>query len=190
MVGGAIGGGTAWLVTLAGFVMVQRVTELWLARRNERWALERGAREVGRGHYPLFFVLHGGWLVGWIVEASLRGGSLSSLWSLWLGLFAAAEVLRYWAVAALGRRWNTRILVLEGVPPIAEGPYRYLSHPNYWAVALELVALPLVFGAWITAGVASCLNGILLLAIRIPAEEEALRQASAATPGPGTPSVR
>lgn len=175
MVGAALAG--PLLLGLVVVVALQRGFELRLARRNERWARARGAREYGRGHYPLFFLLHGGWLLGWVVE-SLRGGpELAELWFVWLSLFALAEGLRYWAIATLGPRWNTRILVLDGFPPVERGPYRFLAHPNYLAVSLELFALPLVFDAVFAAALASVLNMALLLGLRIPAEERALRLA-------------
>ncbi|NJN94539.1 MAG: hypothetical protein HC875_10810, partial [Anaerolineales bacterium] len=125
-------------------------------------------------HYPLFFVLHTGWLIGWIIEARWRGAKLSRFWAGWLALFGAAQGLRYWCIASLGRYWNTRILVIPGAAPVRRGPYRFLAHPNYLAVALELLSVPLVFGAWISALIATALNAALLLGVRIPAEEKAL----------------
>ncbi|MGH2571447.1 MAG: isoprenylcysteine carboxyl methyltransferase family protein, partial [bacterium] len=147
-----------WVVL--GFVVVQRLAELHLARRNGAWARARGAREHGARHYPAFFVLHVGWLAGWVIEASVKGPELSAVWPAWATLFALAEALRYWAIATLGRRWNTRILVVPGDPPIRGGPYRFLPHPNYIAVATELAAVPLLFDAWITAAVASAARGV------------------------------
>lgn len=161
--------------TLLGFIIIQRLLELRLAARNRAWALSAGAQEVGAGHYPLFFLLHTGWLAGWTGEALVRGPSLSPRWPLWLVLLGVAQGLRYWAIFSLGRRWNTRILVIPGEPPLRRGPYRWLKHPNYLAVALELATIPLIFGAWLTALVAGLLNALLLLGIRIPAEEKALR---------------
>jgi methyltransferase len=169
------------LWSVLGVVVVQRLTELRRARRNEGRARERGASEHGAGHYPAFFVLHVGWLVGWVSEAWLRGPSLSEAWLAWAAMFGGAQVLRYWAILTLGPRWNTRILVFPGLEPIARGPYRWLRHPNYVAVALELCAVPMVFGAWITAAVFSILNAALLLGVRIPAEERALATAAQRT---------
>ena len=164
-----------------GFVVVflvgQRLMELRLAARNRRWALAQGAKEVGSGHYPLFFILRVGWFGGWLVEAFGRGPVLSELWGLWLGLFAAAHLLRSWAITSLGSRWNTRILVIPGLTPVRHGPYRYIAPPNYLAVALELLVTPLIFNAWLTALLATLLNAALLLLIRIPAEEKALTEA-------------
>jgi methyltransferase len=159
-------------------IAVQRVVELRVAKRNEAWARSEGAVEYGAAHYPAFFVLHGAWLVGWLAEAWSAGPTLDPRWPAWLGLFAAAQGLRYWAIHTLGRRWNTRILVFPGRPAIADGPYRWLRHPNYVAVVLELWSVPAMFGAWTTAAVATVANLVLLLAVRIPAEEAALRRAA------------
>jgi methyltransferase len=166
--------GVAVAIAVAA-VAVQRVLELRLARRNEAWAREHGAVEHGAGHYPLFFVLHTGWIVGLVVEAIVRGEP-SPWWPLWLGAFALAQGLRYWAIASLGPRWNTRVLVLPESPLVREGPYRWIRHPNYVAVVIELAALPLAFGAVWTAAIVGVLNLALLLAIRIPCENRALRR--------------
>ncbi len=172
------------LAALLAVVLVQRATELRLARRNEAWARARAAREFGARHYPAFFVLHGAWLLGWPLEAMLGGGpTLGPGWWLWLLLFAAAEALRYWAIGALGPRWNTRILVVPGLAPVDRGPYRFLDHPNYVAVVVELAALPLVFGAWRTALVIGLANLVLLGAVRIPAETRALAWARSEAAG-------
>lgn len=159
---------------LAGLIGLQRLLELRLATRNRAWALAQGAKEFGAAHYPLFFGLHTGWMVGWVVETLWRGAALNSLWYVWLAIFVAAQGLRYWAIASLGRFWNTRILVIPGRQPVRRGPYKYMPHPNYVAVALELASVPLIFGAWLTALVASLLNAALLLGVRIPAEKKAL----------------
>ena len=162
------------LVGVVLFLLAQRGVELRLAARNRQWALAQGGKEYGAEHYPLFFLLHGSWFVGWVVEAFVRGPLLNAQWWLWLGLFAAAQWLRYWAISTLGPRWNTRILVIPGLAPVQSGPYRYLRHPNYIAVALELLVIPLIFNAWLTALLATLLNAALLRFIRIPAEEKAL----------------
>jgi methyltransferase len=169
------------LLALLVVVMIQRAAELRVARRNEGWARARGAREFGAGHYPAFFLLHGAWLLLWPIEAVRGGPQLAAGWPLWLTLFAAAEALRYWAITTLGPRWHTRILVLPGAAPIDRGPYRWLNHPNYVAVVIELAALPLVFGAWRTALVIGLANLALLLLVRIPVEMQALAWGSAVT---------
>ncbi|WP_219906777.1 isoprenylcysteine carboxyl methyltransferase family protein [Enhygromyxa salina] len=166
------------LIVLLVVIVSQRVSELRLARRNLDWALAQGGRLVEEPHYFLFFVLHTGWLLAWPIEAWLRGPELGGLWWLWLVGFVLTEVLRYWAIASLGKRWNTKIVVLDGEARIETGPYRFISHPNYLAVALELICVPMIFGAWITALVCTVLNAALLLGLRIPAEVAAVREAS------------
>lgn len=165
-----------WIAFLAGLIGLQRLTELALAGRNRQWMLAQGAQEFGARHYPLFIILQVGWLVGWVVEAIWRGPALNSFWQVWLTLFIAAQGLRYWCIASLGRYWNTRIFVIPGAQGVCHGPYRFLRHPNYLAVAVELACVPLIFGAWRTALAATIFNAWLLLRVRIPTEEEALSQ--------------
>lgn len=165
-----------WIFIMAIVLVGQRLVELSIAKKNRTWALAAGAQEFGERHYPLFFILHIGWLIGWIAEGSLYSNNLSALWYLWLGLFVLAQGLRYWCITSLGRFWNTRILVIPGRALISKGPYQYLKHPNYVAVAIELIAVPLIFDAAITAMVATLCNAGLILGIRIPLEEQSLRE--------------
>jgi methyltransferase len=99
------------------------------------------------------------------------------LWSLWVALFLGGQALRYLAILSLDERWTTRVMILPGAPLITSGPYKFLPHPNYAAVVLEIFAGPLVFGAWITASVFTLLNACVLL-VRIRAEERALGEVS------------
>ncbi|KYZ74998.1 hypothetical protein AXX12_15575 [Anaerosporomusa subterranea] len=166
----------ASLAGLAVCIALQRLAELRIAAANREWILAAGGREYGKGHYPCFFILHGIWLVGWVCEGYWRQ-EWSYLWPIWLTMFTLAQGLRYWCINSLGLFWNTRILVIPGKQPICQGPYRYLRHPNYLAVAIELASVPLFFNAWITAVTISIINALLLFAIRIPAEEAALIEA-------------
>lgn len=157
---------------LVGALVAQRLSEVGLSRRNEQWARERGATEYGKGHYPLFFVLHPLFLLGLLLEgrrshAPIRLG--------WLALSLAAQVLRYWTISTLGRQWNTRILIVPEARRVTSGPFRYLAHPNYLAVGLEMLSLPLTVNAPKTALWGSLLNAALLLGLRIPAEDKALQ---------------
>lgn len=170
------------LLLVVAAVLLQRLLELRRAAANAAALRRRGAREHGAGHYPLFFLLHGGWLLAWPLEAWLRGPALAPAWPLWLALLVAAQLLRRAAIAALGQRWTTRVLVLPGAPPVARGPYRWLAHPNYLAVALELASAPLMFGARGTAAVVGVLNLLLLGLVRVPCEVAALRRAARERP--------
>ena len=160
----------ALLVLAVGLVVLQRLLELALSRRNERRLLARGALERGREHYPLIVALHVVWLLSTLIEGALRG---PVLWPIPLALFLLVQPLRYWAIFSLGDCWNTRILVVPGAKPVRRGPYRYLKHPNYVVVAVEILTFPLIFGAWITAIVFSILNAALLY-VRIREENRAL----------------
>lgn len=160
--------------TLTTFVLLQRLLELHLANRNRQISLASGAQEYGASHYPLIVLLHVFWFVGWLYEALVYGPNLNPLWIFFSSLFVIAQGLRYWAIISLGIAWNTRILIIPGAPPIKRGPYRFIAHPNYLAVAIELFCLPMIFGAWITASMATLFNAIILLRIRIPTERRAL----------------
>ena len=156
---------------IAGLV-VQRLLELRVARRNEAWARSQGGQEYGQEHYPLFFFLHTGWLLGTLIEGRKDRGGVRWVWLL---LLLLAQPLRYWVIRTLGRQWNTRILIVPGAKRVSGGPFQYLSHPNYAVVALEMLSTPLTVGAWRSALLGSLLNAALLKFIRIPAEERALR---------------
>jgi methyltransferase len=158
-----------------GCVALQRLLELRLSRRNERLLRARGAIERGRGHYPLMVALHALWLLSTLVEGFLRGPGLPALWPIPAALFLLVQPLRYWAIRSLGGYWNTRILVVPDAKLVARGPYRYLRHPNYVVVAVEVATFPLIFGAWVTALVFSVLNAALLF-VRIREENRALAE--------------
>ena len=164
---------TALVALTAG----ERLVELVLSRLNAAWSLRRGGVEYGRGHYPLMVALHAGFLVAVLAEAWLRRPDVSPTlaWSM-LVLVLAAQALRWWCIATLGPRWNTRVIVIPGMAPVTNGPYRWLRHPNYLAVVLEGIALPLVHTAWVTALVFTGLNAVLLLGFRIPTENRALER--------------
>jgi methyltransferase len=155
-------------VLLLAFVTLQRLAELIHARRNTAQLLAQGAREVAPEHYPYLVTLHAAWLAGlwWLAaDRPIEWG--------WLAVFAAAQVMRVWVLYSLGRRWTTRIIVLPHAPLVATGPYRFLRHPNYVVVAVELAALPLAFGLTAYAVFFSLANAIVLF-VRIRAEDAIL----------------
>ena len=165
---------------LVGLVALERLAELVVAQRNARWAFARGGRETGRGHYPVMVVLHAGLLVGCLVEvwAADRPFVPALGWGM-LALALGSQALRWWCIATLGPRWNTRVIVVPDLPLVARGPYRYrwLRHPNYVAVVVEGFALPLVHSAWLTALVFTVANAALLT-VRIRTENRALAGAA------------
>ncbi|WP_430869161.1 isoprenylcysteine carboxyl methyltransferase family protein [Demequina aurantiaca] len=169
-------------IALIALVGLERLAELVVAKRNLAWAKAHGGREYGFGHYPFMVVLHSALLVACLVEASHRPFIPALGWTM-LALVIAAQALRWWCIAVLGPRWNTRIIVIPGLPLVRRGPYRWMSHPNYVAVVLEGIALPLVHTAWVTALTFTVLNAGLLW-VRIRAENAALAQALAEEPPP------
>ncbi|OEJ28386.1 hypothetical protein AR457_31900 [Streptomyces agglomeratus] len=174
-----------WYTSLVLAVGVERLAELVVARRNARWSLARGAFEAGRGHYPVMVVLHTGLLVGCLAEVHGWGRPFDPVvgWTM-AAVVVASQALRWWCIRTLGRRWNTRVLVVPGLPLVAGGPYRWMSHPNYVAVVAEGVALPLVHGAWLTAALFTGLNAALLT-VRVRCENEALGLSAPSAAGSG-----
>ncbi len=166
--------GTTAFRALILAVAVERVAELAVSQRNLRWSRQRGGVEHGAGHYPMMVALHSGLLAGALAEAHLgrRRVDPRLAWPM-VSLVVASQALRWWCIRSLGPRWNTRVVVVPGLPLVARGPYRFLRHPNYVAVVLEGAALPLVGSAWITATAFTALN-LPLLAVRISAEDAAL----------------
>jgi methyltransferase len=161
-----------YLLILA--VGIERLVELVVAQRNARWSLAQGGKEFGRGHYPVMVVLHTALLVGCVVETS----ALHRPFLPWLGwpmvaVLVASQVLRWWCISTLGKRWNTRVIILPEKPLVQGGPYRFFHHPNYVAVVAEGFALPLVHTAWLTALCFTVANAILLT-VRIRVENSAL----------------
>ena len=157
-------------------VGIERLVELVVSKRNASWAFDRGGKEYGHAHYPVMVILHAGFLIGCVVEVwALNRPFLP--WLAWpmLLVAVAAQVLRWWCITTLGRRWNTLVIVVPDLPLVNTGPYKHnwLRHPNYLAVVVEGVALPLIHTAWITAVCFTVANA-LLLNVRIRVENEAL----------------
>jgi methyltransferase len=155
-------------VAILGFVTLERLVELRLADRNSSRLLAGGAVEYSRGHYPFIVALHMLWLAAlwWWAPGQPIDIPL-------LIFFALLQLGRVWVIATLGERWTTRIIVKPGAPLVRKGPYRFLNHPNYLIVTLEIAVLPLVFGLWRIALLFSLLNA-MILAIRIREENRAL----------------
>lgn len=163
-----------WYYLFIVLVAAERLVELAASRRNARWSFAHGGKEFGRGHYPAMVSMHALLLVSCIVEVATQHRPFLP----WLGwpmvaLVAASTAMRWWCVATLGKHWNPRLIVIPGAPLVHGGPYRFLHHPNYTAVAVEVAALPLVHSAWWTAVVFSLANAAILR-IRIHSENLAL----------------
>ncbi len=163
---------------LLGVICCERVAELVVSGRHATALLRDGGTEAGLGHFPVMVALHVGLLVGCILEPVLgHRAFISALGYPMLAVVIAANGLRWWCIATLGERWSARVIVLPGVPLVGRGPYRWFAHPNYVAVVVEGVALPLAGSAWITAICFTVANAALLT-VRIRCEVRALRAAA------------
>jgi methyltransferase len=170
---------SALYVALVLAVGAERLAELVVARRHLAWATARGGIEVGRSHYPFMVVLHVGLLMGCVAEVlGWHRSFVPALGWPMLALVLAGQALRWWCIRTLGPQWNTRVVLVPGLPLVSAGPYRFLRHPNYVAVVVEGVALPLVHSAWVTAVAFTVLNAVLLT-VRIRCEDRALAGAPA-----------
>ena len=152
----------------------ERLVEVVVARRNANWSMAHGGKEFGGDHYPAMVSMHALLLVSCIVET----WSLDRPFIGWLGwpmlaVVGLSTVVRWRCVRVLGKQWNPRLIVIPDAPLVQRGPYRWMRHPNYTAVAAEVAALPLVHSAWLTAIVFSVANAAVLN-VRIRAENAAL----------------
>ena len=163
-----------WYTVLVLATGVERIAELVVSTRNAKWSFARGGVEFGRGHFPAMVALHTGLLLACLAEVWFAGRPFLP-WLGWpmLALVLASQALRWWCIATLGPRWNTRVIVVRDLPLVTRGPYRWFTHPNYVAVVVEGFALPLVHTAWVTALAFTVLNAWLLV-VRIRCENRAL----------------
>jgi len=166
-----------WYLALILLTGAERVVELLISKQNAHWAFGRGGKEYGTGHFPFMVALHTGLLLACIAEVSIAPRPFIPLlgWPMLVIAFAC-QAGRYWVINTLGRQWNTRVIVVPGMPRVTHGLYRFVSHPNYAIVIIEAIALPLVHTAWLTAIVFTVLNAVLLFGVRIPTENRALRE--------------
>jgi len=155
-------------------VGIERLAELVVAKRNAEWSFAQGGKEFGRPHYKVMVALHTALLLGCVVEP----WALHRPFIPWIGwpmvaILVLSQGLRWWCITSLGRRWNTRVIVLPHAPLVQRGPYRLMHHPNYVAVVAEGFALPMVHTAWLTALIFTVANAILLN-VRIRVENSVL----------------
>ena len=161
----------SWALGVLIFVIASRLVELVYARRNTARLLAEGGREHFPRHYPFFILLHGSWLLAILLAA--RPAATPP--AVWLVLFVLSQLARFWTLASIGRWWTTRIVSAPHFPRIRKGPYRFLSHPNYFVVISEIATLPLLLGAPVVAAVWSALNAALLVH-RVSLEERVLAE--------------
>ena len=157
------------------FTVVERLIEMRISKKNALWSFERGGVEFGGDHYKWMVTMHSAIFVCILAEyfvfhPAFPGALIKSA----MILAVVCQILRWWIISTLGRRWNTRVIVVPNLPLVKNGIYRFVKHPNYIVVAIELVALPMVFGAWRTAIVFTLFNS-LLMSVRLKIENEALK---------------
>jgi methyltransferase len=151
------------------FVIIQRLSELYIARGNEKWLRSQGAVEYGKEHYPFIVALHTLFIISIIVEYILRGNTLIDF--VFLILFALLLLFKFWALSSLGKYWNTKIFRVPGAGPVKKGPYKLFKHPNYFIVVCEIAIIPIVFHLYYTAIIFTVLNAIMLT-VRIRVENK------------------
>jgi methyltransferase len=156
-------------IIFISFFILQRLSELYIARRNEKWLLSQGAIQYGQNHYPFIVALHTLFILSLIVEYILREQPTIN-W-LFLVVFLAVLFFKFWALSSLGKYWNTKIYRIPGVYPVKKGPYKFLKHPNYMEVVCEIAVIPLVFHLYYTAIIFTVLNAAMLT-VRISVENK------------------
>lgn len=166
---------TAYIVFLL-LVGLERVVELRISKRNAAWAFANGGFEVGKSHFKYMATLHTAFLFACGLEVLfLDRPFIPALGYPMLVLALGAQGLRYYVVTTLGKLWNVRVIIVPGRPMVNHGLYKYIRHPNYFAVIVEGLALPLIHTAWLSAVSFTVLNALVLL-VRIRCEEQALNE--------------
>ncbi|MGZ3756806.1 MAG: isoprenylcysteine carboxyl methyltransferase family protein [Mucilaginibacter sp.] len=156
-------------ILFISFLILQRLSELYISSRNEKWLLANGAIQYGQSHYPYIVALHTLFIISVITEYLLRTNT--PLDYIFLVLFIAVLLFKFWALSSLGKYWNTKIYRIPGVYPVKKGPYKLFKHPNYMEVVCEIAIIPLVFHLYYTAVIFTVLNAIMLT-VRIRVENK------------------
>ena len=162
-----------YFIIFISLLVIQRISELFLSKRNENYLRSNGALEYDKEGYKYIVIMHNLFFLSLITEYFLLQRELNDYWLILLLVFIITQLLRYWAIFSLGKRWNTKILVLPSSNLIQSGPYKYFRHPNYIAVIIELAVIPLLFSCYYTATIFSVMN-LIVITRRIRLEEKAL----------------
>lgn len=160
-----------WIIIF--LIIFQRIAELLVAKRNEITLKKRGAVEYDRKGYKAIVAVHVAFFVSLVSEYIFLKRTLNAYWAVFMSLFLLAQILRYWSITSLGKHWNTKILVIPDSPLISKGPYKYIRHPNYLSVVIEIATIPLIFSCYLTSATFSIVN-LALLSRRIKIEDRAL----------------
>ncbi|HJP62838.1 MAG TPA: isoprenylcysteine carboxylmethyltransferase family protein [Mucilaginibacter sp.] len=159
-----------YFIPFISFLIIQRLTELYISKRNEKWLLSKGAVEYGHGHYPFMVGMHTAFIFALMGEYYLADGP-HPLNYIFLSLFILLLAFKFWVLSSLGTYWNTKIYRVPGAGPVKKGPYKLFRHPNYVDVVCEIAIIPLVFHLCYTAVIFTILNAIMLT-VRIRVENK------------------
>ena len=156
-------------ILFISFLILQRLSELYISSRNEKWLIANGAVQYGQSHYPFIVALHTLFIISIIIEYIFTPRAV--LDPIFLGLFILVLSFKFWALSSLGKYWNTKIYRIPGLSPVKKGPYKIVKHPNYMEVICEIAIIPLVFHLYYTAMVFTVLNAAMLT-VRIRVENK------------------
>jgi methyltransferase len=157
------------------FLVVQRLTELIIAKKNEVNLISKGGKEFDIKGYNIIVLIHSFFIVSLITEFIMLKKNISEFWFIILPLYLILQILRYWIIFSLGKYWNTKLIFLPSHNIVRKGPYKFLKHPNYFVVKLEFLLIPLLFNSFITLIIFSIINFLILLR-RIKIENKLIDQ--------------
>jgi methyltransferase len=165
---------TAFFLCLCAAVGACRLVEMTISRRHQRALGAQGAALIPEPIFGAMVALHSGVVAGAALEVlALHRPYVAAVGLPALAVVVLANLLRFWVIATLGVHWNVRVVRSMPLGVVTAGPYRFVRHPNYVAVFFELLALPLVHGAYLTAAAGTLLH-LLILRRRVSLEESVL----------------
>lgn len=158
-----------YFIVFITFLIMQRLSELYISRQNEKWLLQNGAIQYGQSHYPFMVAMHTLFIISLITEYNLRDNTAFS-YNFFMA-FVLVLCFKFWALSSLGKYWNTKIYRIPNVYPVKKGPYKIFKHPNYMEVVCEIAIIPLIFNLYYTAIIFTLLNAVMLT-VRISVENK------------------
>jgi methyltransferase len=165
---------TILFLALLLVVAALRIGELQISRRHQAQLVARGAAKIAEPRFRWMVLLHTAVLIGAALEVTfLKRPFYPALAAIMFFIFLAANAVRWWVIRTLGQHWNVQVMDSTRLGVVSTGPFRFVRHPNYAAVFAEMLALPLIHAAWITA-IAGSLAHIAVLAQRLRTEEHVL----------------
>lgn len=158
-------------ILFISFIILLRISELIISKRNEKWLLQNGAVEYGKDQYVFMVLLHTLFFVTLIFEYLIKQPLSYNLLLIILYFFLIS--FKVWVIFSLGKFWNTKIYRISNMPLIKKGLYKYFKHPNYFIVTAEIAVIPLAFNFYYTAITFTLLN-MFMLFVRIKEENKVL----------------